>query len=396
MSATVSVIIPVYNEEAGLQPLFDRLYPVLDELRRPYEVIFVDDGSRDRSAALLREQFERRPDVTRVVLLTRNAGQHMAILAAFAQSRGDYVITLDADLQNPPEEIGKLVAAMDGGADYVGTIRRRRKDVYWRKAASRLMNRIRERTTRIRITDQGCMLRGYHRSIVDAINRCVEVSTFVPALGYTFARHPVEVEVAHAERSAGESKYSLYRLIRLNFDLLTGFSVVPLQFFTMMGMVVALISLAFVAVLAFQRIFIGPEVQGVFTLFGLAFFFIGVLLVSVGVVGEYVGRIYEQVRQRPRYTIAAVLEEGGLPGSEDFDRDALQPVPQSVDHTEMLRAEHEVGALQSGEPADRVPHMRDTGAAGGQDEHTAPGARQGPQSTMATAPRPSRGGGQRR
>ena len=375
MSATVSVIIPVYNEEAGLKPLFERLYPVLDALGRRYEVIFVDDGSRDRSAALLREQFERRPDVTRVVLLTRNAGQHMAILAAFAQSRGDYVITLDADLQNPPEEIGKLARAMDEGADYVGTVRLRRKDVYWRKAASRLMNRIRERTTRIRISDQGCMLRGYHRSIVDAINRCVEVSTFVPALGYTFARHPVEIEVAHAERAAGESKYSIYRLIRLNFDLLTGFSVVPLQFFTMVGMVVALISLAFVAVLAFQRIFIG------------------VLLVSVGVVGEYVGRIYEQVRQRPRYTIAAVLEEGGLAGSETFDLDALQPVPKSVDHTEMLRAEHEVGEPQSGERTERVARMRGTG---GQDDRTGSGAGQGQQSAMATAPRPSRGGGESR
>ena len=346
MSATVSVIIPVFNEETGLSSLFERLYPALDALGRRYEVIFVDDGSRDRSVALLREQFERRPDTTRAVLLSRNAGQHMAILAGFAHSRGDYVVTLDADLQNPPEEIGKLLEAMDQGADYVGTIRMRRKDAYWRKAASRLMNRIRERTTRIRITDQGCMLRGYHRSIVDAINRCVEVSTFVPALGYTFARHPVEIEVAHAERAAGESKYSVYRLIRLNFDLMTGFSVVPLQIFTMVGMVVALLSLAFVVLLAIRRLVVGPEVQGVFTLFGLAFFFIGVLLVSVGVVGEYVGRIYEQVRQRPRYTISAVLEEGGLAGSEAGDGAALQPLPKlhpERDHTEMLRAEHEVG-----------------------------------------------------
>ena len=347
MSATLSIIIPVYNEEAGLAALFERLYPALDALAREYEVIFVDDGSRDRSAAALREQFERRPDHTRVVLLTRNAGQHMAILAGFAHARGDYVITLDADLQNPPEEIAKVVAAMDQGADYVGTVRARRHDVYWRKVASRLMNRIRERTTQIRITDQGCMLRGYHRTIVEAINRCVEVSTFVPALGYTFARHPTEVEVAHAERAAGQSKYSLYRLIRLNFDLMTGFSVAPLQFFTMFGILIALVSLGFVVVLAIRRLFIGPEVQGVFTLFGLAFFFIGVLLVSVGVVGEYVGRIYEQVRQRPRYTVSAILEGGeGLAPGEQPARPALTLPPAvqaEIDHTEMLRAEHEPG-----------------------------------------------------
>lgn len=309
MSATLSIVIPVYNEEAGLQHLYDRLYPALDQLQRRYEVLFVDDGSSDRSVALLREQFQKRPGSTRVVVLARNAGQHMAILAGFAQSRGDYVITLDADLQNPPEEIGKIVAAMDDGADYVGTVRARRHDVYWRKAASRLMNRIRERTTQIRISDQGCMLRGYHRNIVDAINRCLEVSTYVPALGYTFARYPVEIEVEHARRQAGQSKYSLYRLIRLNFDLMTGFSVAPLQFFTMAGTALALLSLIGVLGLAIRRLIIGPEAEGVFTLFGIAFFLIGVLLIGLGVVGEYVGRIYEQVRQRPRYTVAAVLEE---------------------------------------------------------------------------------------
>jgi undecaprenyl-phosphate 4-deoxy-4-formamido-L-arabinose transferase len=309
LNATVSVVIPVFNEEGGLQALFDRLYPILDQLGRKYEVIFVDDGSSDRSVAALREQFAKRPETTRVVVLARNVGQHMAIMAGFAQTRGDYIITLDADLQNPPEEISKIVAAMDGGADYVGTVRKDRHDAYWRKAASRLMNRFREQTTQIRITDQGCMLRGYDREIVDAINSCVEVSTFVPALGYTFARNPVEVEVVHAERTVGQSKYSLYRLIRLNFDLMTGFSVVPLQFFSMAGMVISLISVVGFVLLAIRRFVVGPEAEGLFTLFAIAFFLIGVLLMGVGVVGEYVGRIYEQVRQRPRYTVAALLEQ---------------------------------------------------------------------------------------
>jgi undecaprenyl-phosphate 4-deoxy-4-formamido-L-arabinose transferase len=307
--ATVSVVIPCYNEEHGLESLFSRLYPALDALRRQYEVIFVDDGSSDRTVAGLREQFNRRPDVTRVVVLARNVGQHMAIMAGFAQARGDYTITLDADLQNPPEEIGNIIAAMDSGADYVGTVRKNRHDAYWRKAASRLMNRFREQTTHIRITDQGCMLRGYDREIVDAINSCVEVSTFVPALGYTFARNPVEIEVAHAERAVGQSKYSLFRLIRLNFDLMTGFSVVPLQFFSMAGMVISLVSVLGFVGLTIRRIVHGPEAEGLFTLFAIAFFLIGVLLMGVGVVGEYVGRIYEQVRQRPRYTVAALLEQ---------------------------------------------------------------------------------------
>jgi undecaprenyl-phosphate 4-deoxy-4-formamido-L-arabinose transferase len=326
LNATVSVVIPIFNEEGGLQSLFDRLYPVLDQLGRKYEVIFVDDGSSDRSVAVLRGQFAERPDTTRVVVLARNVGQHMAIMAGFAQTRGDYIITLDADLQNPPEEIGKIVAAMDEGADYVGTVRKDRHDAYWRKAASRLMNRFREQTTQIRITDQGCMLRGYDREIVDAINSCVEISTFVPALGYTFARNPVEIEVVHAERTVGTSKYSLYRLIRLNFDLMTGFSVLPLQLFSMAGVVIALLSLVGVVLLAIRRLVVGPEAEGLFTLFAIAFFLIGVLLMGVGVVGEYVGRIYEQVRQRPRYTIAALLEQ-----EEPQPHDV--PVPRATERT---------------------------------------------------------------
>jgi undecaprenyl-phosphate 4-deoxy-4-formamido-L-arabinose transferase len=308
MNPEISVVIPVYNEGEGLPLLYRRLYPALDALGRSYEVVFVDDGSSDHSVAELREQFQRRPDVTRVVVLARNAGQHRAILAAFTYTRGEYVITLDADLQDPPEEIAKLIAAMDTGADYVGTIRMRRQDALWRVTASRLMNRLREGSTSIRITDQGCMLRAYHRSVVDAVNRCTEVSTYVPALAYTFSRHPVEIGVAHAERAMGQSKYSLFRLIRLNFDLMTGFSVAPLQFFSMIGIVIAVLSLMFVGYLAVRRLLVGPEAQGVFTLFGIAFFLIGVALIGLGVVGEYVGRIYEQVRQRPRYTVAAVLE----------------------------------------------------------------------------------------
>ena len=310
MTPLVSVIVPVYNEEQGLPALFERLYAALDAMGRSYEVVFVDDGSRDRSVALLRTQFEQRPEQTRVVVFASNAGQHMAILAGFEYARGLYVVTLDADLQNPPEEIVKLVAEMEKGADYVGTIRKLRQDSWWRRWASRFLNRMRERTTRISITDQGCMLRGYDRRIVDSVNQCHEVNTFVPALAYTFARHPIEIEVAHAAREHGESKYSVYRLIRLNFDLMTGFSLAPLQFFTVSGMLIAFASLAFVAYLALRRIFSGPEAEGVFTLFGIAFFLIGVLLLGLGVVGEYVGRIYEQVRQRPRFVVAAVLEQG--------------------------------------------------------------------------------------
>jgi undecaprenyl-phosphate 4-deoxy-4-formamido-L-arabinose transferase len=308
----LSVVIPVYNEEAGLPALFGRLYPALDALAVPYEVIFVNDGSRDRSAALLREQFQRRPDVTRVVLFNANYGQHMAIVAGFERCRGDRIVTLDADLQNPPEEIGKLLAAMDEGHDYVGGVRRTREDSWWRRLASKAMNRLRERLTHIRMTDQGCMLRAYSREIVEAVTASREVATFIPALAYTFAWSPTEVEVAHAEREAGESKYSLYKLIRLNFDLVTGFSLVPLQLFSMFGMAVSAIALITYLYVMLYRLFFA-EWQGALYLIWdrdiLAFFLIGLLLFGLGLIGEYVGRIYQQVRERPRYTIRAVLEQ---------------------------------------------------------------------------------------
>ncbi|HVT36185.1 MAG TPA: glycosyltransferase [Nevskiaceae bacterium] len=304
----LSVIIPVYNEQDSLPAMFARLYPALDALKLSYEIIFINDGSRDRSAALLAEQHAARPDVTRVILFNGNFGQHRAILAGFAHARGQRIVTLDADLQNPPEEIAKLLASMDQGHDYVGSIRESRNDGWFRHYASRAMNFVRERITHIQMTDQGCMLRAYSRRIVDTINQCQEMNTFIPALGYSFAQNPSEVMVRFDERVAGESKYSLYKLIRLNFDLMTGFSLVPLQLFSMFGMIVSAVSGIFVVILALRRLIIGPEEGGLFTLFGLAFFFIGIALFGIGLLGEYIGRIYQEVRQRPRYLIAAILE----------------------------------------------------------------------------------------
>jgi undecaprenyl-phosphate 4-deoxy-4-formamido-L-arabinose transferase len=305
----VSVIIPVYNEEQGLPLLFARLFPALDALRMPYEVIFVDDGSHDASVEVLRSAAHRWPGKVRVVVLAHNAGQHLAILAGFECARGTMVVTLDADLQNPPEQIAPVLAAMGAGADYVGTIRKLRQDSWWRRSASKFLNRVRERTTRIRMTDQGCMLRGYDRRIIDAINRCREVTPFVPALAYTFARHPVEIEVEHEERAVGESRYSLLQLVRLNFDLMTGYSRLPLQIFSWSGIVIACASLLFVVYLAIRRLVVGPEVEGIFTLFGIAFFLLGCVLLGLGITGEYVGRIFDQVRSRPRFVVAEVIEE---------------------------------------------------------------------------------------
>ena len=325
----LSVILPVYNEEEGLPALFGRLYPALDALRIPYEIVFINDGSRDRSAALLREQFQKRSDVTRVILFNGNFGQHMAIMAGFAHARGLRVVTLDADLQNPPEEIGNLLAAMDRGHDYVGTIRRNRQDSAFRRYASRAMNRLRERITRVKMTDQGCMLRAYRREIVEAMVSSREVNTYIPALAYTYAANPTEIEVSHEERAAGESKYSLYKLTRLNFDLVTGFSVAPLQLYSVLGFLVSLVALGFFGLIIYRRIAYGPEAEGLFTLFAIAFLLLGVALFGIGLLGEYVGRIYQQVRERPRYLIQAILESNEASGVRRKEQER-NPDPASL------------------------------------------------------------------
>jgi undecaprenyl-phosphate 4-deoxy-4-formamido-L-arabinose transferase len=305
----LSIVIPVYNEELNLPTLFARLYPALDALKRSYEVIFTNDGSADRSIELLRAQYAARPDVTRVVDFNANYGQHMAIMAAFERVRGEIIVTLDADLQNPPEEIGKLLEKMDAGHDYVGGFRLERQDSLFRTYASKLINFVREKTTSIEMTDQGCMLRAYSRQIIDAIVRSGAINTFIPALAYSFSGNPAEVGVKHEERHAGVSNYSFYKLIRLNFDLITGFSIAPLQYFTMFAMACCAGSGLFVIVLAVRRAFFDyTAAEGLFTLFGVLFFLMSVALLGIGLIGEYVGRTYQVVRARQRYHVREVLE----------------------------------------------------------------------------------------
>lgn len=315
----LSIVIPVYNEAENLKPLFERLAVVLDWIGRPYEIVFTNDGSRDQSLALLREFQRRYPREVRVIDFNGNYGQHMAIMAAFERVRGEVVITLDADLQNPPEEIPKLVAAIDAGHDVVGGYRRRRQDNLFRRYASRFLNFVRERTTGLSMRDQGCMLRAYRRPIVDAIVASGESSTFIPALALRYSANPTEVEVEHAARIAGSSKYRLYDLIRLNFDLMTGFSVAPIQFFTVIGLAVSGGSLLFVAYLFIRRLVVGPEAEGVFTLFAILYFLVGIGILGLGIIGEYVGRIYQEVRRRPRFVIREVIEGTDLPKASGHD-----------------------------------------------------------------------------
>lgn len=313
----VSMVVPVYNEEITLSELIERCLRVGTAFGCPYELILVDDGSTDASVRVITEQARRHAGTIVGVFLNRNYGQHAAVMAGFAHARGDVVVTLDADLQNPPEEIPVLLREIEQGRDAVGGIRRKRQDTALRRGASRVMNRIMQRLTGVLVTDYGCMLRAYRRPVIDQVLKCEERSTYIPALANSFAASIGEVEVDHAERGAGTSRYSVWTLINLYFDLLISTTTTPLRLLSVTGTLLALAGIAFGVLLLALRLYYGPEwaVQGVFTIFAILFVFLGVQLLGMGLLGEYIGRISRDVRARPRYVIRELIahDKAGRP-----------------------------------------------------------------------------------
>ena len=303
----LSVVIPVFNEEANLERLYARLGPTLERIARTYEVIFVDDGSTDRSVEILRRLHAQQPSV-RVIRLNRNYGQHAAIFAGLEHAQGEVIVTLDADLQNPPEEIPSLLAQVEAGHDVVGGWRQDRKDPLLRRLLSRGVNLVTSHMVGVRMRDYGCMLRAYRREVVQVMRGCHEIASFIPALANSFARSPLEIPVRHEGRTHGRSAYRPFRLVRLALDLMTGFSLLPIQVVSLAGIGIALLGVFFGGFLLLRRVIVGPEVEGVFTLFAVLFVFVGIQILALGLIGEYVGRIYLEVRGRPRYVIQEVLE----------------------------------------------------------------------------------------
>lgn len=305
----VSVVIPVYNEQESLPALLQRTDAACASLQLDYEILLVDDGSADRSADIITEAASQPGSHIVGVLLNRNYGQHSAIMAGFSHVTGDLIITLDADLQNPPEEIPSLVQAAQQGYDVVGTVRQNRQDSGFRRWASRAINHLIQRVTGKSMGDYGCMLRAYRRHIVDAMLNCHERSTFIPILANTFARSTIELPVTHAEREFGDSKYSFLKLINLMYDLVTCLTTTPLRLLSILGSLIALAGFAFSLVLIALRLFLGASWagDGLFLLFALLFIFIGAQFIGMGLLGEYIGRIYNDVRARPRYFIQSVV-----------------------------------------------------------------------------------------
>jgi undecaprenyl-phosphate 4-deoxy-4-formamido-L-arabinose transferase len=334
-SVYLSIVIPVYNEADNLPELLKRLHRTSRQFSNPYEIILVDDGSKDRSAQMIIEAAADPQNHIIGVLFNRNYGQHAAVMAGFAQSKGTIVVTLDADLQNPPEEIPKLVAAMEAGYDVVGSVRTPRSDSFFRRQASALINRVVQKSTGVKMHDYGCMLRAYRRAVVDAMLHCHERNTFIPVLANSFARYTTEIEVRHEARTAGASKYSLWKLLNLQFDLLTGMTTFPLRLLSLMGVLVSASGFGLGVLLLIMRLFYGAEwaAEGVFTLFALLFIFIGALFIGLGLLGEYIGRIYDDVRARPRYFVHQVVGD-----TADTRLDSPCGLPQSSPSQKALAA----------------------------------------------------------
>lgn len=301
----ISVVIPVYNEEGNLGELYVRLKKTLDEMKKSYEIIFINDGSKDKSIQMLKRFAGEDPSIV-VIDLSRNFGQHAAVYAGFSQSKGEIVVTLDADLQNPPEEIPKLVAKIEEGFEVVGGVRGERNDSIIRKTLSFMLNRVASRVVGVSVKDYGCMLRAYKRTLVDDMLQYEDLSVFIPALAASIANSSTEIIVDHSARTTGRSKYNFFKLLSLNFDLLTGFSLLPIQMLTVLGVLTSFSGIIFGVFLFIRRLFVGPEVEGVFTLFAVLFVFVGLLFLAFGLIGEYIGRIYLEVRHRPRFIIRKI------------------------------------------------------------------------------------------
>lgn len=305
----LSVVIPVYNEADCLEELTRRCLTICGALNRPFEIVLVNDGSTDSSAAQIVAASEKHHGKIVGVLLNRNYGQHAAVMAGLAHAKGDIIVTLDADLQNPPEEIPRLVSKLEEGYDVVGTVRVPRCDTMLRRVASYMVNRVAQRATGVKMHDYGCMLRAYRRQVVDAILQCEERSTFIPILANSFASKTTEIEVGHEKRTKGDSKYSIWKLISLQFDLLTSMTTFPLRLLSVLGTVISALGIGFGIFLLVMRLVQGPDwaAQGVFTLFAILFIFVGAQFVGMGLLGEYIGRIYYDVRARPRYFVQKVV-----------------------------------------------------------------------------------------
>lgn len=302
-SPYLSVIIPVFNEELCLEELCGRLYKVLKSMGNPYEVIFVDDGSQDGSLTLLLELRKKNRNM-KVIHFARNYGQHPAVTAGMAESKGDIIVTLDADLQNPPEEIPKLTEALEKGYDIAAGWREHREDSLFRTIPSRVVNRLISEVTTVKLHDYGCMLRAYNRVLVDRFLKCEERATYITALMNILSRNVIEVPVRHEPRTKGKSKYRFFSLLNFVLNIMIGFSDYPIRMMSWFGFLFSAVGVGLGLYLILYRLINGPGGGAGLTSFvAVMLILFGIQFVLLGLMGEYLARIYSEVQKRPRYVV---------------------------------------------------------------------------------------------
>ena len=303
----LSIVVPDFNEEQALRELYPRLKAVCENLGRSYEIVFVDDGSTDGSYDLLRG-FQSEDGTLRLVKFTRNFGQQAAVLAGFRQSRGEVVVQIDSDLQHPPEEIPKLLDAFTGEIDLVTTVPQKRRGSFLRVAGSRYLHSIGRLLFGKSFVLNLSSFRAMRRNVIEKIETCKDRSRYMAVLMSWMAVPSVEIQVEHHDRSKGQTKYSVFTLIELSWDLVTGYSTAPLRMVTYLGLVSALLGFVLMVFLLYQRMVRGILIEGFIVLSAVFAFFAGVQLLCIGFLGEYLGRVHLQTQNRPDYIVEKVVE----------------------------------------------------------------------------------------
>ena len=298
----VSVVIPVFNEEQTLIPLHQQLTEVLGAITQTYQIIFVDDGSQDSSYQVLRDIYQCDSHV-QVLRLFRNFGQHQAMMAGLEHATGEVVVTMDADLQHPPQVIPKLLEKIAQGYNVVCTARTVRTNSWMRLASSLLANRVIAWSTGVKLRDYGSNLRAYRRPVVEALRHYHERSTYITALTPWLDDKVAEVEIKEEVRQDGQSRYHFLALLRLLFNVITGFSIRPIQFISLLGIGLSGVGVLIGIHLIIYRILFGEAGSGLTTFVAMLLILFGVQMFAMGLIGEYIGRIYIEVQGRPPYLV---------------------------------------------------------------------------------------------
>lgn len=297
----ISIIAPVYNEEENLTEFNQRIVSVLKSMDKKYEVIYVDDGSKDKSLGIIKE-FKDKFDFVHYISLQRNFGQHAAIMAGLKLAEGDIIITIDTDLQNPPEEIPKLIEEINKGFDVISTKRIDRKDNILRKLPSNLMNKIISQLTGVKLNDYGCMMRAYTKKIVNLLLEYGEKSVYIPAFTSWLTNNIKEIEIKHEPRVKGKTKYSFLKLLNQAFDLITAYTLFPIQVISIIGLLLFIGGIFLFCYLMYFRIFIGSP-SSLTSFVAILIFLSGTILLSLGIISEYLVRMYKEVKKTPFYII---------------------------------------------------------------------------------------------